>query len=91
MLCFQLFFGINAHLLAGPVVDFIDNTPVNQSKEGVIPATAHIPAGMKTCTPLTDENTAGAYNLVAVPFDSQPFGVAIPSISGAADTFFMSK
>ena len=65
------------------------NLAVNLGEERVIAAQPNVSTWVDPCTPLPDYNGAAGNRLSAVPFHSQPFGIAVTAIVGAAACFLM--
>ena len=58
-------------------------------KEGIVAADAYVPAGMDMGAPLAHDDRPGADQLAIETLDAQPPSPAVPSVLGAAYTFFM--
>jgi hypothetical protein len=54
-------------------------------------ANTDVIAGMNFRPALPDQNTAGGDFLPVKPFDAQPLGIAVPTVSGTSHSFFMRK
>jgi hypothetical protein len=65
------------------------NHTVNEGKKGIISAYPYITTWMNAGTPLTHQNSPGIYLLTGVSLYSQPFGLTVPTVMGAAASLFM--
>ena len=62
---------------------------VDQRVERMVFADPDVVAGLNPGASLTYENRTSRYKLGVVPFDSEPFGVAISTVSCASSAFFV--
>ena len=65
------------------------NHAVNQGKEGIVLAHAHVVTGVNARAPLPHQYSAGIYLLTSVYLDSQPLGLAISAATAGAACFLM--
>jgi hypothetical protein len=69
---------------------FEGHDPGDPGVERVVAPFADVQARMELCAALADEDAPGGHDLSAETLDSQTLGVAVTTVSGTADTFFMS-
>ena len=67
------------------------NDAVDQSKEGIILAAAHVGTGMDLGAPLSDEDVAGKHELTVRTLCAQPLSSAISAVSRTTYALFMSE
>ncbi len=58
-------------------------------KERIILADSHIQAGFELGAPLPNDDCSAVYQLAGEALDAQPLGLAISSVTGAPDSFFV--
>ena len=61
---------------------------VNQSKERIVRANAHIFTGMNAGTTLPHQNIAGNYSLTVRLFDAKTFGFAVTAVFRRTNALF---
>ena len=64
---------------------------VNQSKQGVIAADAHVHAGMDVSAALTNKDVASQRELTVSTLGSKALAFAVATVTGGAHTFFMGE
>lgn len=72
---------------APPVLKF--HLPGYFGKQGIITSYPDIQAGFEFCAPLPHENSSAVHQLACKTLYSKPLGMAVSSIPGAADSFFV--
>jgi hypothetical protein len=60
-----------------------------RGKNRMVSSTTHILAGMKTRTPLPNDNLASLHELSTIPLYAEPLGLRIPTVSGTSTRLFM--
>ena len=83
-------FRVNAHLLAHLVLALELDHAVDLGKERIIASLAHVHSGMDLGPALTNDDRAGEDLLACISLHTQVLPIAGPSITGTANTFFMS-
>ena len=83
-------FRVHAHLLAKFVLALKLDHAIDLGKERIIASLAHVHSGMDLGPALTNDDRAGEDLLACVTLHAQVLRIAVPSIPGTADTFFMS-
>lgn len=72
---------------AAPILEF-DNAR-DLGKQRIISANSHIQARFKLGAPLSDDNGAAIYRLSGKSLDPESLGLAVSSVSGASNSFFV--
>src|SRR5690606_35616734 len=85
----NLCFGLNADDASG-LADLLEgHGPLNFCKERIISADADVFARAELRAALSDEDAPCQHPFAAVPFHAQTLGIAIATIAGTADAFFV--
>ena len=84
----ELLYGVDRYqFTTGPSLE--GHYAVGCGEERVVAAPSDIPARVKFCAPLPDDDPPGLDLLAAVPLYTETLRVAVPTISARAYTFFM--
>jgi hypothetical protein len=81
---------VYAHLFTGLVLALKFDYSVDLGKESIIASLAHIHARMDPGPALANDDRSRVYQLAIVPFHAEVLWIAVSTISGTADAFFMS-
>jgi len=81
---------IYADLFSGFVFALEFHFAVNYCKKRIVSTNHNVVARVNLGSSLTNQNVAGTHYLTIISFDAQSFGFTVASISGTANSFFMS-
>jgi hypothetical protein len=84
-------FGVNAYLSSAIGNVFELNLAVDQSKQGVVGAAAHVVTRMDVGASLSDDDVACSYLGTVSGLNAQTLGFTVTAVLGRTYTFFMCK